>query len=334
MLYISTSGQFGGQDSGGPDGGPEVEDVSSPVAGTSPVVGGGSSGGLLLACAGGGPVAGLGLGGPILGHLVPGSSRGSDGCRSWGSSSLTVSRPVLHASLSAPVLLLRSREVASLHHLGLSVLSPLLLLLLGLLGVPVEEEVGHDLPRSATADGSPESEHLPGEHPPHQTDAMRALVVAGDSDVDELGGRVNVAEGDDGDVGVAALSDGLVIGPGVADDQQPGLAEGGLDLVSEGSGSEPSGHGGAVDVPGELEDSPLGVGSAGADVHILGVLNRGDGTGSEQDLLPGLLQVDDVDPVVLLLEDVLLHGLLAVVRANVGGCGQHLGDIILGDSKA
>ena len=70
-MYISTSGQFGGQDSGGPDGGPGVEDVSSPVAGTSPVVGSGSSGGLLLACAGGGPVAGLGLGGPILGHLVP-----------------------------------------------------------------------------------------------------------------------------------------------------------------------------------------------------------------------------------------------------------------------
>merc|ERR1719192_1831928 len=297
-----------------------VADVSSPVAGTSPVVGGGSSGGLLLACAGSGPVAGLGLGGPILGHLVPGSSRGSNGCRSWGNSGLTVGRPVLHASLSAPVFLLRSREVASLHHLGLSVLSPLLLLLLGLLGVSVEEEVGHHLPRSATANGSPESEHLPGEHPPHQTDAVGALVVAG--------------EGDDGDVGVAALSDGLVVGPGVADHQQTWLSEGGLDLVSEGSGGEPSSHWGAVDVPGELEDSPLGIGPAGADVDVLRVLNRGDGTGGEKDLLPGLLQVDDVDPVVLLLEDVLLHGLLAVVGANVGGCGQHLGDIILGNSKA
>ena len=87
------------------------------------------------------------------------------------------------------------------------------------------------------------------EHYDQLTDAVGALVVAGDGDVDELGGRVNVAEGDDGDVGVAALSDGLVIGPGVADDQQPGLAEGGLDLIGEGSGSEPSGHGGAVDVP-------------------------------------------------------------------------------------
>ena len=80
---------------------------------------------------------------------------------------------------------------------------------------------------------------------------MGALVVAGDGDVDELGGRVNVAEGDDGDVGVAALSDGLMVGPGVADHQQTGLAESGLDLIGEGSRSEPSGHGGTVDVPEE-----------------------------------------------------------------------------------
>ena len=78
---------------------------------------------------------------------------------------------------------------------------------------------------------------------------MGALVVAGDGDVDELGGRVNVAEGDDGDVGVAALGDGLMVGPGVADHQQTGLAESGLDLIGEGSGSEPAGHGGEVDVP-------------------------------------------------------------------------------------
>ena len=43
------------------------------------------------------------------------------------------------------------------------------------------------------------------------TDAVGTLVVAGDGDVDELGGRVNVAEGDDGDVGVTPLSHGLVV---------------------------------------------------------------------------------------------------------------------------
>merc|ERR1711936_734147 len=182
----------------------------SPVGGTSPV-GCWSSLRGLLAGAGSSPVAGLSLGGPVLGHLVS-SGRSSNGSRSRSRSSrLTVSRPVLHATLSAPVLLGGGGEVASLHHLSLSNLGPFLLLLLGLLGVPVEEEIGHHLPRSSTADGSTESKHLPGEHPPHQTDAVGALVVAGDGNVDELGGGVNVAEGDDGDVGVTPLSHGLVV---------------------------------------------------------------------------------------------------------------------------
>ena len=79
---------------------------------------------------------------------------------------------------------------------------------------------------------------------------MGRLVVAGDGDVDELGGGVNVAERDDGDVGVASLGDGLMVGPGVGDDQQTRLAEGGLDLIGEGSWSETSGHGAAANVPG------------------------------------------------------------------------------------
>ena len=61
----------------------------------------------------------------------------------------------------------------------------------------------------------------------------------------------------------------------------------------------------------------------------LGVLNGSNSPGSQDQLLPGLLQVDDVDAVGLLFEDVLLHRGLAVIRANVGGCSQHLGDVIL-----
>ena len=80
--------------------------------------------------------------------------------------------------------------------------------------------------------------------------------------------------------------------------------------------------------PGELEHGPLGVGAAGAHEHVLGVLNGGDGAGSEQDLLPGLLQVDDVDSIILLLEDVLLHGSLGVGRPEMGGGSQHLSDVI------
>ena len=78
---------------------------------------------------------------------------------------------------------------------------------------------------------------------------MGALVVAGDGDIDELGGRVDIAEGDDGDVSVASLGDGLVVSSGVGDDQESWLAEGSLDLIGEGSWSESSSHWAAVDIP-------------------------------------------------------------------------------------
>jgi len=161
-----------------------------------------------------------------------------------------------------------------------------------------------------------------------------ALVVAGDGNIDELGGRVDVAEGDHGDVGVASLGDGLMVSPGVGHHQEAGLAERGLDLISEGAGGEATGDGAAAGIPGELEDGPLGVGAAGAHEHVLGILNGGDGASSEQDLLPGLLQVDDVDSIILLLEDVLLHGSLGVGRPEVGGGSQHLSDVIFSASES
>ena len=82
-------------------------------------------------------------------------------------------------------------------------------------------------------------------------------------------------------------------------------------------------------LPRKLEDRSLSEGPAATDIHVTRILHGGNNAGSQQDLLPGLLQVDDVDPVVLLLEDVLLHGRLAVVRPNVNSGGQHLGDVIL-----
>ena len=64
------------------------------------------------------------------------------------------------------------------------------------------------------------------------------------------------------------------------------------------------------------------------DVYLR-VLNGSNSPGGQDQLLPGLLQVDDVDAVGLLLEDVLLHRGLAVVGPDVGGGSQHLGDVIL-----
>ena len=59
--------------------------------------------------------------------------------------------------------------------------------------------------------------HNPGQEPPHQADALGALVVAGDGDVDELGGGVHVGERHNWDVGIGGLSDGLVVAPRIID---------------------------------------------------------------------------------------------------------------------
>ena len=89
----------------------------------------------------------------------------------------------------------------------------------------------------------------PGKEPPHEADALGALVVAGHSDVDELGGRVDIGECNNGDVGVGSLGDGLMVAPGVGDEEEPWLPEGSLDLIGEGARGEAASDGGAADVP-------------------------------------------------------------------------------------
>jgi hypothetical protein len=115
---------------------------------------------------------------------------------------------------------------------------------------------------------------------------VATLVVGGDGNVDELGGRVGVAEGDHGDVDVASLLDGLGVGAGVGDDDQAGLLERAGDVVGEGTGGEAAGDGLGASVGGELEDGTLAVGTGGDDADIARVVNGGDDAGGEADLLP------------------------------------------------
>merc|ERR1719233_640556 len=258
------------------------------------------------------PVTCLCLSSPVLCNLV--RSNNSSWCCYWSSSWLAISSPVSHSCISSPVFLVRSNKVWSLHHLALCGCFGLLpLFLLNLLGISVEEQIGHDLPWQVPGNGSSQPENLSGKHPPHQADGLCGLVVAGDCNIDELGWGVNISESHDGDVGVATLSDGLMVSPWVGNQKQPGLAESSLDLISECSRSEAASNGVAANISGELEDSSLSGGPSGHHVHILWVLNSSDSTGSKDQLLPGLLQVNDVDTACLLLEDVLLHGSLAVV---------------------
>ena len=100
-----------------------------------------------------------------------------------------------------------------------------------------------------------------------------------------------------------------------------------LDLIGERSRGVAAGDGGSADVPRGLEDGALAVLARGDDVDVGGVLDGGDGPGCEQQLLPRLVHVDDVDAVVAALVDVLHHGRLRVFGPDVSHGSQHLGDV-------
>lgn len=178
-----------------------------------------------------------------------------------------------------------STDLVHTRHLGLVGAGAVLVLLS--LGVAVEVQIGHDLPFGvAGGDGAAQAQDLAGQHPPDETDGVATLVVGGNGNVDELGGRVGVAEGDDGDVDVGGLLDGLGVGAGVRHDDEAGLLERAGDVVGEVTGGETTGNGGSTGVGGELQDGTLTVGT-GADAADIGrVVDGGDDTGSEDDLLP------------------------------------------------
>jgi len=179
---------------------------------------------------------------------------------------------------------------------------------------------------------------------------VTTLVVGGDGNIDVLGGRVRVAERDDGDVDVGSLLDGLGIGAGVGGDDEAGLLERAGDVVGEVTGGETTSNGRGTGVGGELQDGTLTVGTGRDNANVGGVVNGDDDAGSKDDLLPkrasrsdrallrnfgavksrdlrfpaaassnapGLANVDDVDTVRASLPEVRLHVHLEVLGTDV-----------------
>ena len=150
-----------------------------------------------------------------------------------------------------------------------------------------EVEIDHGVPGGlAVKEGTAETEDLTGKEPPDGTNGVTTLVVGGDGNINVLGGGVGVAEGDDGDVDVAGLLDGLGVGARVGDDDQAGLLERTGDVVGEGTGGEATGDGRGTGVGGELKDGTLTVGTGRDDANVGRVVDGDDDTGSEDDLLP------------------------------------------------
>lgn len=64
-----------------------------------------------------------------------------------------------------------------------------------------------------------------------------------------------------------------MVGSWVSQDEETGLVEGSLKLVSEGTGSVPSSNGINPSVLSKLEDSPLPIWPSRLDDNVLGILN-------------------------------------------------------------
>jgi hypothetical protein len=101
------------------------------------------------------------------------------------------------------------------------------------------------------------------------------------------------------DVDVGSLPDGLVVDSGVGDDDHSGFLEGLGDVIGEVTGGESTGNGLSTGETSHLEDSSVTVRSSRDDGNVCGVLDGGEDSGSKDELLPGLTDVEDVDTWML-----------------------------------
>lgn len=151
---------------------------------------------------------------------------------------------------------------------------------------------------------------------------MLGLVVAGNGDINVVNGAVEVSESDDGDVDVAGLTNGLVVSTGVSDDDETGLLEVLGKLVSEDTGGETTSERSGTSVGSELENSTLTVGTGAHSNNVGRVGHSSNNASGQVDLLPGLVEVDDVDTVGTGSSDVRLVAVLDVLGTDVGLSGQ------------
>merc|ERR1719498_1075689 len=125
------------------------------------------------------------------------------------------------------------------------------------------------------------------------------------------------------------LLDSSGVGSWVADDDESWLLELLGVLVGKSTWSPLSTEVVGLGVGGELEDSSLGVLSVGHDQNILGVLDGGNDSSRDHELLPGLGDVEVVDTLLVSGVDVGLHLLGAVLSSNVDSGRKHESEILL-----
>ena len=82
---------------------------------------------------------------------------------------------------------------------------------------------------------------------------------------------------------------------GVSHNDKTGLLERTGDVVGEVTGGEATSDRLRAGVRGELEDRTVAVRAGGDNTDVVRVLNRGNDASSEDELFPGLANVDNVD---------------------------------------
>jgi hypothetical protein len=92
-----------------------------------------------------------------------------------------------------------------------------------------------------------------------------------------------------------------VVDSGVGDNDDSGLLERLGDVVGEVTGGESASNGLGTGETSHLEDSSVTVGSGRDDGNVVGVLDGGEDSGSKDELLPSLTDVEDVDTWMLVV---------------------------------
>ena len=98
-----------------------------------------------------------------------------------------------------------------------------------------------------------------------------------------------------------------MVSSGISNHQQSWLPEGCLDLVSEGSRSEVACNRSGPSGSSKLQHGSLASIPGGYDTDISWVFNGNNGTSYQQKLLPGSLQIYDVDAITFPFVGVLFH---------------------------
>ena len=123
---------------------------------------------------------------------------------------------------------------------------------------------------------------------------MLTLVSTGDNNINILDRLISVNKGNSGKVDIRGLNQSLSISISISNNQKTGLHKLLLDLIGESTRGETTRDSLNASKVGELKDGPLSELTGGDDGDILGLVDGDDGTGSQHQLLPGLLEVDDV----------------------------------------